>query len=479
MVKLVKNYIYNILYAILAIIIPLITAPYLTRMLGSNALGIYGYVNSIILMLSQLIMVGTYEYSIRQIAYVRDNKERLDETFWNLSSIRFVLASIGTVIYFLWIFVIGKYTIFFLVYYTYLLSCFIDCTWLFIGMEDMKWAVTRNVITKVIAFLCIFLFLKSKDDLIIYFLIQGGAALISSFLAYIKLFKYVNRPRYILCNFKKTVHDSFLLFLPSIAASLYLQCDKVMIELITGNSCEVAFYDYAEKLVMIPITAITCLNSVIMPRMANQFKKGNKNYIQNMVSTVANIEMLFACPLTMLMITIANKAIPWYLGAEFSNVAINLQIISLIIITNSLTGISGNQYFTATNQVKKIFFAQSVTAIENIVLNAIMIPIYGSKGTAIATVFSCITCALIQYYFLLKQIRIAGFVKVLVKYFLMSCISAIVVSVVTLNMNPTFATTLIQTYGFIIIYLLECLLIKDRQLKKIIEVLFSMLRKDN
>ena len=223
--KLIKNYVYNFLYAIFTILMPLITAPYLARTLQSHALGEYGYVNSIVLTVSSVIMLGTYDYGVRQIAYVRDDKKKTNLVFWKISYIRMILTIIGTIIYLFCIFLRKTYFVYFLIYYSYILSCCLDCTWLFVGMEDMKWAVTRNLITKILAVVGIFLFIKKPSDIFLYFAIQGGAALVSSILAYIKIGKYVSYPIGNIKGIRNILINSIMLYLPSITATLYLQCD--------------------------------------------------------------------------------------------------------------------------------------------------------------------------------------------------------------------------------------------------------------
>ena len=132
----------------LSLITPLITAPYLARVLGAEGTGIYSYVNSMAIMICSITMLGIYNYGNRQIAYDRDNPDKLNETFWHIMTSRFLIGVFSSIVYFFVVFAIGKYTLCFLLYYTYMLGYYVDCSWLFVGVEDMKWAVLKNTFIK-------------------------------------------------------------------------------------------------------------------------------------------------------------------------------------------------------------------------------------------------------------------------------------------------------------------------------------------
>ena len=142
--KLAKNYIYNVAYQILIILTPIITAPYLTRVLGASNLGIYSYVNSVGSIVTTVSLLGIYAYGNRQTAYVRDNKEELTKTFWELELTRLVLGGIGTAVYLFYLSFEPEYRFYFLIYYPYILAQFLDCSWVYVGLEDMRPAVVKN-----------------------------------------------------------------------------------------------------------------------------------------------------------------------------------------------------------------------------------------------------------------------------------------------------------------------------------------------
>lgn len=475
--KITKNYIYNLLYQLFVLVVPLITAPYLAHTLGAEKVGSFGYVHSMAGIICTFTMLGIFSYGNRQIAYVRDNKERLSEVFWQIMSTRVIIAIISTIIYFIVVFSVGRYTTLFFIYYTYMLAYYMDPTWLYVGVEDMKWAVIKNTLTKVIAVAGIFIFVKTDEDLNVYVLIQGASILISNLLAYSQLKLYVEKPRFDLSNFISDISGSALLFLPGIATTIYTQCDKIMIELMTGASSEVAFYDYSEKIVTIPLTFITVISTVMMPRIANEFKNGHTEKISELLNKAAKFSMFIAFPMMSGLMVAANKLIPWYLGEDFSPTIVAIIIIAPIILTNTLTGISGGQYFTATNQVKILISSQFIAAITNILINAALIPHFGFYGAAIATTITSMACALIQYGFLIKQVKLPGLLRKSFCYFVSSVLMAIIVYVVTKNMPAKPLTNIVQVLVGCLVYFAISIILKDQQAFLLINKGLSIIRK--
>ena len=475
--KIVKNYIFTLMYQLLVLLVPLITAPYLARTLGPEGTGAYGYVYSMTSIINTLVLLGVYNYGNRQIAYVRDDCKKMSEVFWQIMSIRLMLAIFGTIIYFGVVFFVKKYVVLFVLYYTFLLANFIDPTWLYVGVEDMKWEVIKNAITKVLAVLGIFIFVKNTDDLPAYVFIQGFSVLLSNILSYSQLKRYISRFKLDFSRIKEDLVGSVMLFLPSIAATIYTQCDKVMIELITGNSSQVAFYDYSEKIVTIPLTFITALSTVMMPRIANEFKKGNNAKIQNLLISAARFSMFIAIPMTVGLMSVASKLVPWYLGESFAPTISAIVLISPIVISNTLTGISGGQYFTATNQMKVLILSQFFAAVANVLINAILIPVYGFYGAAVATLITSFSCAIIQYVYLFRQVRLPGVLRSALKYAVFSLIMYIAIYLVTHQMNASPKTNILQIIIGAVVYLLLCVLSKDSEMWLLINKFKMLIKK--
>lgn len=475
--KLFKNYIFNLAYEVLALFAPLVTAPYLARVLGPEGTGIYSYVHSNVALLTSLVMLGVFSYGCRQVAYVRDDSAKLDETFWGIMSARFVIFIVGTIAYIIITAVNRKYIMFFVVYYLYFLGYCVDCTWLFVGVEDMKWATAKNALMKVIAVAGIFVLVKTRKDAMIYVMIQGGSILLANVLAYTQIRRYVGRARFLFKNVRKDLLESAKLYLPSVAATIYLQCDKIMLEGLTGATAQVSYYDYAEKIVTIPLSFIKCLSTVMMPRIANEFHNKHTETISALLNRAARLSLYMAFPLMCGIMAIADSLIPWYLGKEFLPVISAIIIISPLVLTNTMTGISGGQYFTATNQIGVLLKSQIAAAIGNVLMNLLLIPHYGFMGAAIATLTSSVLCAVVQYWYLCRQVRLSGLLCCALKYGVLSAIMVAVIRLTTGTMSPTPMTTALQICIGCLFYFTVCILIRDEQTTFLFDKIKSLVRK--
>lgn len=469
MSKITKNYIYNLLYQLFVLLVPVITAPYLARVLGANNQGVSSYIISISNVIGSITMLGIFSYGNRQIAYERDDKEKMSQTFWEIMIVRFILGIIGSALYFFVALKLTDYTQYFFIYYFWLLATYVDCTWVFVGVEDMKLAVIKNFIAKLLTVIGMFIFIKNSDDINKYLLILGLSVLIANLSAYIQLRKYILKPIIDFNNIKKHILGSINLFLPYVATLLYLQVDKIMIEVFTNTTNQVSFYDNAEKIVTIPLAFITVLSTVMMPRIANEYLKNNLTNIKNYLIKAGRISLFLAFPMTIGIMIIASKFIPWYLGHEFLPVISAIVFISPMIISNSLEGIAGRQYFTATNQIPILLKSYISTAITNIIVNIILIPKWGFIGAAIATLISSYICVLIQFYYLNKQINMMGLIPYSIRYLIYSLIMGTVVYLLSKNLEASPITTVIQILSGGSIYLFICFINKDSILKEIID----------
>lgn len=462
MSKLVKNYLYNLTYGIITIIVPLITAPYLTRTLHSENFGIYSYVSSITSIILTIVLLGIYSYGNRQIAYCRENENDLSETFWEIMTLRLFMGIIGTVIYVIYALKTG-FEVFFFLYFGCFLANVFDCSWVFVGMENMKPCVIKNTIAKILTLIGVFLFVKTENDVGKYIFLVGTSGFIVNLAVYSQLRgiikKPVIKPQEIITHLK----GSFYLFLPQLASLLYLQVDKAMIQWITSETSQISFYDQAEKIVTIALSIITALSTVMMPRIANVYRKGDMNSVEGYLSKASRFSLLLAFPMTIGLQVTAMQMIPWYLGSDYIPSAYAIIIIAPIVISNSMIGISGKQFFVATNKVKILTIANSVSAILNIIINAILIPKYQYIGAAIATTISSFVNVAIQYTFLRSFVNIRKMVSGTLKYLLFSLImGGVVITITTVaNPKPTVITTIIQVLIGVVVYGMLLIISKD------------------
>ena len=478
--KITRNYAYNLAYQLLVLVSPLITAPYLVRVLGATNLGIYGYIRSSSSIITGISLLGILAYGNRLTAYIRDQKSVLTKAFWELEITHVILCIIGSVFYFVYASFHSEYYWYFLIYYPYVIAQFIDCSWLYVGLEDMRPAVIRNFITRIVNIVGVFVLVRSKDDVWIYILMLAVTTMIGSISIYAQLPKYIGRP----CGDGKPevrrvfyhIKGALYLFLPQVASLFYLQVDKVMIEWLTGESSQLAYYDNAERIINIPLAVITVIGTVMMPRLANEFKKNNTDIVQSLLIKSGRYALIMTFPLMIGVFCVARQFIPWYLGIDFFPTAIALMILSPIVLFNSLSNISGAQYFTATDQIGILLKAYVSAAILNMIANVVLIPNYGYAGASIATVGSSLISVVIQFFYLNKQINVSLLIKYSLKYLLCGLLMGSVIYLVTRTLPPNVLTTLLQIAIGCVIYPFFLFVIHDEVYFEIIGRVKKMFR---
>lgn len=274
--SLKKNFIYNIAYQILVLILPLITAPYLSRVIGGDSIGVYSYTQAFASYFVLLSLLGVENYGNREIARVRDDDEKKRRTFWEVFSIQFVLTIIMTTSFVAYVLIASpEYKTIYLLQLFYVVSSAFNINWYFWGVEKFKLTVIRNTFIKLLTTVSIFVFVKSQNDLWLYTLIISLGMLLSNIVVWPFLFKEVTYTAITWQGIRRHIKPDLVLFIPVIAVSLYNVMDKIMLGYFSTYS-EVGYYTYAEKIVQVPVTVIIALGTVMMPHVTNLIAKGNE-----------------------------------------------------------------------------------------------------------------------------------------------------------------------------------------------------------
>ena len=457
--KLIKNYLYNVLYQLLVIAAPIATAPYLARVLGTEAMGEYSYVSTVASIIGTIGLLGLYNYGVRQIAYAHNSKIDTDYVFWEIIAIRLVALLPGLAT-FLIIGAISQSKCSFLAYSSWLIAMYLDASWLCVGKEDMKPVVCKNAFAKIVTIAGIFLLVHESGDVWKYLALIGASTFLANASVWVLLKSYVGSPKARVTMLPTRIKSAFWFFLPQVTSMIYLQVDKVMIRWIAGTS-QVAYYDQAEKIINIPLAFITVMSTVLMPRIAMELSDKHKREADNLIAKALHISLFFAIPMMFGIAGIAGSFIPWYLGGGFLPVVSGIYYICPIIIFNSIAGVLGSQYLTASNQMRLLTKAYGIAAIVNVAANASLIPIAGFKGAAIATQLSSLVSISIQFYYVSKQIDISVPKGNLVKYTCTAAGMFAVVHLIGLHLGAGFFTTLVQIITGGTIYFVVMLLTKE------------------
>ena len=233
--KVGRNLAYNLIYQILILLLPLITSPYISRVMGAEGIGIYSYVSSIAYYFLIFINLGLANYGNRSIARVREDEEKRSQVFCSIQGMQILVGIPVLIIYFLCCFFVFKttYQLYFIIYGLYVLSAVFDINWFYFGMGEFKISTIRSIIVRTLTFVSVFVFVKTKEDLIIYIFIMAISFLISSISLWLKLKKYVKfvKPSLIVKHF----FPNLILFIPILAMSIYRVMDKIMITALSNE----------------------------------------------------------------------------------------------------------------------------------------------------------------------------------------------------------------------------------------------------
>lgn len=470
--RLKKNFLYNLVYQIIIVIIPIFITPFIARTLGPKSLGIYDYCFSSATIVITVCLIGVGNYGNRQIAYIRDETEKLSNCFFSIMFLQFILAIIAIIV-FLFVTIFCDYGNYMILFIILVIGQGLDCTWFYLGIEEMKYAVIKNIVAKLLYVFATILFVRSSKDLSMYIIFYGLSVLIANISAYKNLSQYIDftiNKKYIcdslFCNFC----GALKLFLPVVTTQILLSIDKIILGLNSSDISVVSFYSNSEKIIQIPLALITVINAVMMPRLANEFSNSNYNNIKNYIINTAKVMLFFASPLMIGIFICSDYFIPWYLGDSFSSCIIGLKYLSPIVIGNVLIGITGSQYFVATNQTKVLFVSNVSSAMSNIILDVLLIPLFGLKGACVATVIAIYINVIIQYFIMSKQINIRIIITSLIKYINYSILMGAILFFFSSHMSNTVKTTIIQIIIGIASYILINYLFKDEMFKKIVDV---------
>lgn len=380
------NYLYNVLYQILLLITPMLTAPYLSRILEPDGVGTASYLESIVAYFSLFAAMGIPIYGQREISYVQGDAAKRSVVFWNTKILGFCTSAAAILVYIVFALLQKERTVFYLILTLNLAALFFDITWFFQGMEEFGKTVLRNTVIKLLQVGYIFLFIKSKDDLALYILGQG----LFSLLGNLSLWSYL--PRYIYRIPLRELHPFrdvkvvWSLFVPTIAIQIYTVLDKTMIGVITGSSFENGYYEQAIKVSKMLLAIVTALGTVMVPRIGSHFGRGETDKVRQLMYRGYRFVWFLGVPLCFGAVMAAGNFVPWFFGAGYEGVIPLLQILSLLILAIGINNVTGIQYLIPTKREK--VFTQSVIlgACTNFVLNMILIRCYQAVGAAIASV---------------------------------------------------------------------------------------------
>ncbi len=475
--SLTKNYIYNLIYQVLTLVLPLITTPYLSRVLGATPIGIYSYTYSIVSYFLLFGALGVGLYGQREIAYVNDDKKKRKKIFWEIATCRIITMSIAIAIYYIFLMREGEYKIYYRIWLMELIAMAFDISWFFQGMEEFKKTVIRNVIVRIVSVTLIFILVKKPEDLIKYITIYAIADLVGNLSLWLYLPKYFKGIKIEKIRTFSHLHPIILLFIPQIANQVYNLLDKTMIGKIIADKSEVGFYEQGQKIIRVLLTLVTSLGIVMIPRMASTFALGDKEKIVDYMKKSFKFTFFLAFPIVFGLISVAKSFVPLFFGEGYDKVVTLLIVISPTIILTGMANVIGTQYLLPTKRQKEYTITITIGLVINFILNYILISLYKSVGASIATVASELIVVIAQLYVIRKDIKTIDIIRLSYTYVLAGTVMFGMTLIAKAIFGIGLKSIIIQVATGMLVYVFMLWVLKDEYLKLSLEKAKTIVRR--
>ena len=424
--RLKQNIMYNFIYQILIMVLPFITAPYLSRKIGASGVGVYSFSQTVATYFTYITTLGLSNYGNRSIASVQNDREKRSKSFSEIYCMQALCFLVSIILYAVYIIFFSVDKIAALIMSIWVVSSLFDINWLFFGLEKFKLTVIRNTLIKVLSVGCIFLFVKSKDDIYIYILIMA----LSTFLSQVCLWPYVKQdidftlPRW--CDIKKHIKPNLILFLPVISVSLYRMMDKIML----GYMCtmeEVGFYENAEKIISMVQSLIVAVGTVMLPRMTSIYSSEKENQGNHYFDLSMTAVIVYVSAAAFGLLSIKDVFTRVYFGSGFERTSEILALLTITLIFFGAGNVLRTQYIIPKKEdeiyIKSAFWG----ALVNLIVNSILIGKYGGVGAAIGTICAEAVVCIYQFVKVKADISILHFFPVLIRYTVFGLIMYIVI----------------------------------------------------
>lgn len=478
--KLTINYILNLSYQIIALIIPLITTPYLSKVLGASGVGEYSFTYSLANYFTMLAALGFGTYAQREIAKLQNDKKKISITFWEIFIVKMIttIISISINVLFIKLGVYGNYNILMIWWNILIISTGIDINFLFQGLEEFGKIVYKNLAVKIISLILIFIVVKNPDDVWKYIVIYSASILIGNISMWGYCKKYL-----VSINIKdmkpyKHIGPSIKLFIPTIATSLYAYLDRTMIGLLADNpDFENGCYEQAEKIVKMATTIIISLGTVMIPRNTNLYNEGKIDQLKNNIYFASRYVWAIGIPIMFGVIALSDYIVPWFLGSEFTKSGMIMRLLSPLTVFMGFSNVFGLQYLLPVKKDNQWSIAIMIGLAVNIIVNSILIPKYFSFGASIGTIAAEGTVTIVMAFMTRKFVSIKKILLSAKNYILSAAIMYIVVYVSKDYLIQNFINTLILVAGGGTIYFGILYLLKDSFVNAILNTINKYIKK--
>ncbi|MDR1581884.1 MAG: flippase [Prevotellaceae bacterium] len=403
-----QNIFYSVMLNILRQTFPIITAPYISRVLGVENVGLTSFVMSYVGYFVLFATLGVGYYGVREIAKYKDNPEQVSYLFSGIFQINLIATLVTTIVYLTTIFYIPDmrrdWIVFVLAGLTLYLSP-VSIDWYFQGLEKFKMITIRSLIIKCLTFAGLFVFVRQREDVLPYILLSVSAVVLTDIwnMAYAKRqgLKILWR------NVKITVHlkPMLILFISTIAISIFTALDTVMLGFLSSYE-EVGFFTSPHKIIVAIMAGFSAINTALLPRLAFNNQQNNEKANLSLFQKTLDINLLLIVPIAIGLCLISTRFVPLFLGNEFYGSIVPMQILSFKVIVVMINSFLGTSILLALGYDNKFVKVLIWTALFAFIIKWIFIPKFGAVGASWTSLAAETIEVFLNLYFVYKFTKI-------------------------------------------------------------------------
>ena len=394
------NFVMSMAYQVLVVILPMITAPYVARVLGADKSGIYSFTASYQTYFSMFAALGTVSYGSREIARNRKDRPLRSKLFWEIELMTVLTSTISIIAFIAFIASRDRYQIYYIPQIMAILAVMFDISWFFTGIEEFRYIVTKNAVFKLLGAVMIFALVHKPEDLLIYIIILSASTMLGNMSMWIHMPRFLDPVDFRTLKIRRHLKETLVYFIPSVATSIYTVLDKTLIGEITRNEAENGNYDKVVQIINImKALTFTALNSVLGARISFLFAEKKYDEIRRRIETSINYILFMGLAIGFGLAGVAPRFIPWFLGPGYDRSVMMLIMMSPIVVIIGVSNCLGSQYYTPSGkraQSARFIIAGSVV---NLILNLILIPRFWGYGAIAASLIAELTITILYITF--------------------------------------------------------------------------------
>lgn len=458
-----KNAIYNTIKSVASIVFPLITFPYITRVLLTDNVGKISFGNSIISYFSLIASLGITTYAVRECSKCRYDKEKLSTIASELYSLNVVTTIVSYIILVITLALSSKlesYRLLIVIQSISILFATLGTDWLNTAMEDFGYITARTLLFQVISLLLMFIFVKSQDDYINYAIIvmisNSGAQFANIF--YRRKYCNVRFIKYI--HWRKHIKPVMLLFSMQLAMVVYVNSDMTILGIIKGDS-EVGLYSVSVKVYNIIQTLVTAVQIVLIPKLAIAYAKMDYKSVNKLLRYGFNFMLTLGLPCLVGINIVAEGAVVILAGEAYLGCVMSLRILTVALLASFMAGYVGNLIMLPAGRDRLSLISSCISALLNIILNIILIPYYGLNAAAFTTFVSMLAGFFIKLPFIDKSISFSFIRRDIWSPIIACLLMAVSGYAVCLFVDKLIIRTIIQIAICVVVYFMALIIMKN------------------